>query len=65
MPKRRKKPGPKPAAGVARTVIFGVRLTPGERKRLAARARAAGLVPGDFVRAAALGSKAKKKGDKA
>jgi len=58
MPQRkpkREKPGPKPAAGVARTVVFAVRLTRAEKKRLDARARAAGLTPRELIRRGAAG----------
>lgn len=50
MTDERKKPGPKPEAGVKRSRHLGIRLTPAEFEMLAAKARKAGQTESDYVR---------------
>ena len=53
-PKR--KPGRRPEVGAARSVVVVLRLTPEEHARMAAKARAAGISLGPWMRMVALRS---------
>lgn len=48
-------PRPKKQSLEARSIVFGVRLTPEERTSIERKAAASGLTPSDYCRAAVLG----------